>query len=253
MNLQDISVTLLTKNSEKYLKQVLNALQVFGEVLMYDNGSTDQSMEIAAHYPNVNIVRGTFLGFGPTFNAAAKHAKHDWILSIDHDEIVTPELIEAVKNETLDLNTVYSFVHHNYFNDKWIKGCGWYPDRKTKLYNRTQTHFNDVLLHEALKTSGLKQKDFSAPIIHYSYDTISDFLNKMQSYSSLFAKQNCGKKKSSLGKAITHGIVAFIKSYVLKKGFLDGAEGFIISAYNGHTAYYKYLKLREANSRTQRL
>lgn len=253
MNLQDISVTILTKNSQKYLTEVLNALKPFGEVLLYDNGSTDNTLEIASHFSNVTIAKGVFEGFGPTHNAATSCAKNDWILSIDHDEIVTPELVNALLQKSLDSNTVYYVSTHNYFNAKWIKGCGWYPDKKFKLYHRDKTKFTDAQLHESIITTGLKTEAIDAAIIHYSYDSISDFLNKMQTYSTLFAAQNCGKKKSSLGKAITHGIVAFIKSYVIKKGFLDGAEGFIISAYNGHTAYYKYLKLREANSRTQRL
>ncbi len=88
-----------------------------------------------------------------------------------------------------------------------------------------------------------------SPLVHYSYESISDFLQKMQSYSTLFAKQNCGKKSSSPFKAITHGFFAFFKSYIIKRGILGGYEGFVISAYNGHTAFYKYLKLYEANNR----
>ncbi len=252
MNLQEISVTVLTKNSQKYLNEVLNALSAFGEVLLFDNGSTDNTLEIAKKYSNVTLIQDTFKGFGRTHNEASSAAKNDWILSIDHDEIVTPELINTLSHETLDPKTIYSISNHNYFNGKWIKGCGWYPDRKFRLYHRGHTQFTDAQVHESIMTSGLKTRALNGPIIHYSYESISDFLQKMQIYSTLFAEQNCGKKSSSLGAAILHGLSAFIKSYVIKRGFLDGAEGFIISAYNGHTAYYKYLKLLEANSRAQR-
>jgi glycosyltransferase involved in cell wall biosynthesis len=252
MNLQAISVTVLTKNSQKYLKEMLNALQAFGEVLLYDNGSSDLTFEIAKHYPNVTLVKGEFKGFGPTHNEASSQAKNDWILSIDHDEIVTPELINTLLHESLEPNTVYSISNHNYFNGKWIKGCGWYPDRKFRLYHRKHTQFTDAQVHESIKTTGLKTRALNGPIIHYSYESISDFLQKMQIYSTLFAEQNAGKKSSSLGAALLHGVWAFIKSYFIQRGFLDGAEGFIISAYNGQTAYYKYLKLWEAKLRAQR-
>ncbi|MGA2655285.1 MAG: glycosyltransferase family 2 protein [Gammaproteobacteria bacterium] len=252
MNLHEISVTILTKSNQKYLPEVLQALIPFGEVVLYDNGSTDNTLEIAAQFPNVNIMRGTFEGFGPTHNEAVRLAKFDWILSIDADEIVSEELANELASAQLDPKVVYSISSHNYFNGKWIKGCGWYPDRKLRLFNRLTTKFSDAQVHESVITKGLKIRALKGHLVHYSYDTISDFLRKMQNYSTLFASQYCGKRKSSLGIAIVHGVAAFIKSYVIKRGFLDGFEGFVISAYNGHTAYYKYLKLREANLRIQR-
>jgi len=247
MNLQQISVTVLAKNSQKYIHEVLNSLASFGEVLLYDTGSKDATLEIAKQFANIKIIEAPFIGFGPTHNNATACAKNDWILSIDSDEIVTPELIQLLRQEKLDPCTVYSFPRHNYFNGKFIKWCGWYPDHQIKLYNRTKTCFSNDQVHESVIAKGLIQQILKAPIVHYSYGSIDDFLSKMHSYSTLFAKQNSGKKKSSLSKALTHGAFAFFKSYILKKGFLGGYEGFIISTYNSHTAYYKYLKLHEAN------
>lgn len=247
MNLKEISVTVLAKNSEKYLKEVLKALTSFGEVVLYDTGSTDDTIEIAKTFPNVTLLQELFVGFGPTHNMASSAAKNNWILSIDSDEIVTPELLKAITEEETTPQSVYSFQRHNYFNGKFIKGCGWYPDRQIRLYNKTKTKFSDDQVHEAIISQNMRHVALKAPIIHYSYASISDFLSKMQSYSTLFANQYQGKKKSSLSKALSHGTFAFFKSYILKRGFLSGYEGYIISAYNGHTAYYKYLKLKEAN------
>lgn len=244
-----ISVTILTKNSEKYLPQVLDSLKAFNEVLIYDNGSTDQTLSIAKTYPNVCIVVGSFEGFGPTHNKASNSAKYDWILSIDSDEVVTPEMALEIAGLPLKNEAVYSFPRHNFFNGKFIKWCGWYPDRQYRLYNRKHTQFSNAQVHEAIIISNIQHVPLNAPIIHYSYDSISDFLSKMQSYSSLFSQQNFGKKKSSPLKAIMHGMFAFIKSYVIKRGFMGGYEGFVISAYNAHTAFYKYLKLYEKNSK----
>lgn len=242
-----ISVTILTKNSQKYLFDVLTSVQSFSEVVVYDTGSSDDTLEIASKFPNVTIYRESFIGFGPTHNKASAVAKHDWILSIDSDELVTTEMAQEIANLQLNPNCVYSFPRHNYFNGKFIKWCGWYPDFQFRLYNRAVTHFNDAQVHESIVVQGLKNVPLQTPIIHYSYTNISDFLKKMQSYSDLFAAQYQGKKSSSFWKALTHSWFAFFKSYILKRGLLGGYEGFVISAYNAHTAFYKYLKLHEAN------
>ncbi|MBS4167722.1 glycosyltransferase family 2 protein [Parachlamydia sp. AcF125] len=242
-----ISVTILTKNSEKHLREVLKPLLEFHEVVIFDNGSTDQTLEIAKQFPNVSIHQGTFSGFGPTHNRASNLAKNDWILSIDSDEIVTPEMIAEIRQTELSPTCVYSFPRHNYFNGKFIRWCGWYPDRQFRLYHRKQTSFTDAQVHEAIKTDHLTKIPLKSPLKHYSYSSITDFLNKMQTYSDLFAKQNQRKKSSSVTKAILHGFFAFIKSYFLKRGFMGGYEGFVISTYNANTAFYKYLKLYEAN------
>ncbi len=243
-----ISVTILTKNSEKYLDEVIAALKNFDEVLIFDNGSSDNTLKIASKYPNIRIVEGVFEGFGPTHNKASSLAKNDWILSIDSDEVVTPEMSAEILSATLDRDCVYSFPRHNFFNQRWIRWCGWYPDRQYRLYNRQRTRFTDVQVHESIIFEGLDHIPFESPMIHYSYENISDFLGKMQSYSTLFAMQNRGKKKSSPLKAIAHGFFAFFKSYIIKLGILGGYEGFVISSYNANTAFYKYLKLYEANN-----
>lgn len=242
-----ISVTILAKNGQKYLELVLSALQMFDEVVICDTGSTDQTMQIAKHFPNVVIYERPFEGFGPTHNIASHLAKHDWILSIDSDEIVTPALAEEIQKLTLMRGSVYSFPRHNEYRGKWIRWCGWHPDRQIRLYNRLDTRFTEALVHEAVDAALLKNVPLSSPLRHFSYADVNDFLQKMQTYSSLFAVQNRGKKSSSLTKAIGHGLFTFFKSYILKRGFMGGEEGFEISLYNANTAFYKYLKLAEAN------
>jgi glycosyltransferase involved in cell wall biosynthesis len=241
-----ISVTVLTKNSERCLAEVLKALADFDEVVVYDTGSTDRTLSIAREYPNVVLHEGYFDGFGPTHNRASSLAHNDWILSIDSDEVATKELVKEIKALQPSPGTVYTVWRQNYFNGKWIRWCGWYPDRQVKLYNRTQTAFSEAQVHEAVITTGLQVVDLEHPVKHYPYPDIASFLAKMQQYSTLYAQQAKGKP-SSVWKAVGHGSFAFFKSYFLKRGFLGGREGFIISAYNAHTALYKYLKLLEAN------
>lgn len=247
-----ITVTILTKNSEKSLGATLDSLKDFIEVLVYDSGSTDQTIAIASSYPNVTCIQGTFDGFGTTHNRASSLASQDWILSIDSDEVLSSELVAEILSLPLDSSTVYKLFRHNFFNGKRIRGCsGWCPDPVLRLYNRTKTSFSEDAVHEkVIVPHGMQVVPLSSPLLHTPYRSLNDFLNKMQHYSTLFAQQNCGKKKSSIPKAIAHGSAAFFKSYFLKKGFLAGKEGFIISAYNGHTAFYKYLKLAEVNGAT---
>lgn len=244
-----ISVTILTKNSQRYLPEVLASVAGFDEVLIFDNGSTDHTLEIAASFPNVVIKKGEFAGFGPTHNLASALAKNDWILSLDSDEIVTRELWKEINALTLDERSVYSFPRRNFYNGKFIKWCGWHPDRQVRIYNKKKTRFTEAQVHESIISEGMNLVELKHPIHHFSYASQSEFLAKMQSYSELFANQNCGRKKGSPCKAVLHGFGAFLKAYIIKRGFLGGYEGFMISAYNGNTAFYKYLKLYEANKK----
>lgn len=229
-----ISAAVLTKNNEKTIEACLSSIQDLPEVIILDTGSSDRTLEIAGNYPNVTIHKSPFIGFGPLKNLAAEKCSHSWILSLDADEVLTCPLPTDLNPEC-----TYSFPFHNYYNGKWIKGCGWYPDRHVRLYHKSHARFSSDHVHE--KIQGGDEVKLNIPIRHYSYRDIDDFLLKMDRYSTLFAEQS--NKKSSLSKALRHSFWAFLKSYILKRGFLDGREGFIISQYNAHVAYYKYLKL----------
>lgn len=244
-----ISVTILVQDGERHLKNVLASLKDFPEVLILDTGSKDASREIASLFPNVRLIEASFTGFGPSHNHASSLAKNDWILSIDADEVVSKELAKEILSLPLSPENVYSLPFHNYYNGKWIRHCGWYPEHHVRLYHRKQTAFSNVQLHEGVMTKGMKRIRLKNPVNHYSYNSVSDFLIKMERYSNLFVEQHLHKKRSSPLKAWVHGSTAFLKSYFLKRGFLSGYEGLLISAYQGHTAFYKYLKLYQANQK----
>lgn len=243
-----ISVTILTKNSDKYLDKVLSALVSFDEVVIFDTGSTDKTETIAKSFSNVSWHRGSFKGFGPTHNEASSLAKHDWILSLDSDEVMTEELASEIFSLTLDDQTAYSFWRKNFYHGRHIWACGWYPDRVTRLYNRKSTRFSDVKVHEKVLTEGLKRKALQAPVLHFPFDTVSSFLKKIDVYSGLFEST----KKSSIKKAFFHALFSFLRSYIIKGGFLLGAEGLEISWYNMNCAFYKYAKLSEKQSLLQK-
>jgi len=240
-----ITVIVLTQNNQKTIAKTLDSLKNFSEVLVLDSGSTDDTLKIVKNYPNVTIHTSPFLGFGPMRNYAAKLASHDWILSIDSDEVLTKDLEEEILLLKLDPECIYSIQRHNFFNGKRIKWCGgWHPDVVLRLYNRKKTQYSANLVHEKIVEKDYKITPLKAPLLHTPYLEIGDFLHKMQHYTALFATQHA-EKKSSIFQALTHSWYAFIKSYFLKRGFLGGREGFIISIYNGHTTFYKYLKLAQ--------
>jgi len=242
-----ITVCILSKNSAETIRDALDSVKSFSEVLILDNGSTDNTLEIAKSYPNVRIFETPFVGFGPLRNHAAKLATHDWILALDTDESLPSALLEEINSLNLDPQIAYSMPRNNYYNGKHITGCGWSPDRVIRLYHRGQTEYSDSQVHESVNKENITLKRLKSPISHIPFRTTAEFLSKMQNYSSLFAKQYQGKRKSSIGKALFRSFFAFFRFYIIQRGFLLGAEGLIISLYNSNTVFYKYLKLWEKN------
>lgn len=239
-----ISVCILTKNAAKTLKKTLDSTQLFDEVILFDNGSTDETLEMAKSYPNVKTISHPFIGFGPMRNKAAQFAKNDWILALDSDEVLSPALVREIQALQLNEKWAYQIPRHNYYNGKQMKACGWGSEILARLYQRKVHQYSEDQVHEKLLSKN--HKKLSSPLIHTPYRTTEEFLAKMQHYSTLFAKQNKGKK-SSFSKALLHGMFAFLKSYFFKRGIFYGKEGLIISIYNANTAFYKYLKLLEIN------
>ncbi len=245
-----ISVHVLTKNSGGTLLETLKTLTSFPEVVVYDTGSMDETLEIASLFPNVKIHHGSMKGFGAAHNEASMLSSHDWILSIDSDETLSPELVQEIHALRLDPQCVYAILRDNYLNGKKITFCaGWHPDWVVRLYNKQTTRFSTDAVHEKILTQNLRTIPLHHTIRHVPYRTTSDFLEKMQLYSSYFAKQHQGKKRSSLAHALVHSSLAFCKNYFFKRGIFGGREGFILSLYNAQTTYYKYLKLAELNKK----
>jgi glycosyltransferase involved in cell wall biosynthesis len=244
-----ISVTMLTKNSQKYITEVLESLKVFDEVVILDNGSTDETITIAQKYQNVKVYQNEFIGFGPLKNMAIDYASNDWILSIDSDEIMSQNLIDEILKCELKKDTIYSIKRDNCYNKKVIKCCGWENDVVKRLFNRKATRFNTNYVHESIIDNGLKHYTFSNTMLHYSFDSITSLIDKMQHYSTLYAKDHKGKKSSSPLKAFIRGSFAFFKYYILKRGFLNGYEGLAISISNANGVFYKYMKLYEENKK----
>lgn len=247
--MEKISAVILTKNSSRLLREVLEALESLDEVVILDNGSNDSTLEIAKGFKNTSIHYHEFIGFGAMKKLGANLAKNDWILTLDSDEIASKELIDEIASLEFKPEYCYTYDVKNYFNGKHIYSCGWGNDRCIGLYHKQYFNFNTELVHESiipLCNNPMQIFDLKGHISHYPYENLESFLDKMQKYSTLFAREKYGKKSSVL-KAITHSTWCFFKNYFLQKGIFQGYEGFVIASYNAQTAFWKYLKLHAMN------
>jgi glycosyltransferase involved in cell wall biosynthesis len=243
-SLDKITFVLIVKNAEISLQDTLEAIKNCPNILVYDNGSQDNTQAIVLQYPKICFYQGTFEGFGPTRNKAAKMAKTPWVFHLDADEVPSKKLLEELTNLKLDSNCVYSILRDNYFWNKAMKGCsGWSSDIVTRLYPQDKTSYSQDLVHEKVLSKGFGVIKLTGTLKHTPYPSLSSMMEKMEHYSTLFCKNT--KKKAHALSPFTHGIWAFIKSYIFKKGIFQGYRGYILSKYIADTAFYKYLKLYE--------
>ena len=247
MLIKNISAIVLAKNNDNTIRKTLQSLSDFKDVVVYDNGSIDETMNIAKEFDNVNLIQGDFKGFGWTKNQAVSFAKNDWVIIIDSDEVVDKELFVILQSKELDNNTVYQLNFKAYYKDIQVKYCGWNNQKIKRMYNKISTSYNMNDVHEDIISDNFNIELLNGNVEHYSYHTISQFIIKADHYSTLFAKNNVGRKSSSPLKAILNGIYSFIKTYFFKRGFLDGYVGLIISFSHMVTNFYKYIKLYELN------
>ncbi len=248
----NISAVVLAKNNEATIRKTLEALCEFTDVVVYDNGSSDVTMDIAKEFSNVNLIEGEFRGFGWTKNKAASYAKNDWILIVDSDEVVDDTLRETLQTKQLNKKTVYILNFRAFYKEREVKHCGWNNQKIKRLYNKSITKYNDNDVHEDIITDGLKTEVLPGNMEHYSYQSIEQFVAKANTYSTLFAQNNAGKKSSSPSKAFFNGAFSFIKTYFFKQGFRDGYVGLLIAYSHMVTNFYKYLKLYELNEALKR-
>jgi len=249
--IKHISCVIIAHNAQKTLPSVLDSLVDFSEVVIYSNNSSDKTDEIASSYPNVHLITGDFLGFGPTKNRAVSFAKNDWILSLDADEVLSSEFISELQHIELCENNIYTINRINYYKTREIKHC-WGNDTIVRVFNRKRTSFTDKKVHEKIISDNLSTIALQGIVKHYPYSSITEFITKLDRYSSIYAEDNMGKKRSSPTKAIFNALFSFIKTYFFKRGFLDGYAGLIIAFSHMATNFYKYIKLYEKNLELKR-
>lgn len=249
--IENITPVIIAKNAENTIKETLQSLSDFLEVILYLNDSDDDTNSIASKFSNVKIIEGEFIGFGPTKNLASSYASNNWILSFDSDEVLLKDLLKEIKELKLDSDKeVYVLKRDNYFLGKKVKYSGWGKDLLVRLYNKNQYNFNKNMVHEYVEIDkATKQTVLAHSFKHNAIWDISQQLAKMQHYSTIFAKENKGKRSSSVPLAVIKSLYHFLRIYIIKLGFLDGFAGFMISASGANGVFYKYIKLYVENKK----
>ncbi|MGM0954044.1 MAG: glycosyltransferase family 2 protein [Pseudomonadota bacterium] len=242
-----ITANIITLNEERNIKACIESVaEVCDEIIVVDSGSTDKTMEIAASL-GAKIVEQPYLGDGPQKNVALPHASNFWVLSIDADERLTPEMIATIKSLDLDKTSydAFSFRRRNMIGSRWIRHCGWYPDYCIRLFRKDRAQFSDSKQHSKVTTSNVKATD--SDIIHYSYQNLGQLFAKPgRNFSSRAAKimYQKGKRAHAWSPAV-HGLNAFIRKYLFQRGFLGGVDGMTVSLASAVNSYLKYAKLLE--------
>jgi len=235
--LSKISVAMMAKNADDTIDEVLDALQAFDEVLLYLNDSTDRTKSIAQKYENVNIVEGEFLGFGQSKNEAAKLSKHDWILSLDSDEVLSKALVDEISQQDFsDIHKLYKLKRDNYFLGHKTQNS----NLIVRIYNKNYTKFDDCLVHEKIivpKKSQLITLKHS--IKHLFILDINQTLTKIIQYTDLGSD---GKKTCYFVVVIAKSIYAFLKTYLLQGNILKGWVGYALAVNSANKRHYKYIK-----------
>lgn len=249
------SIVIVCKNEGAVIHHVLQSAQtITDDVLVYDNGSTDDTITIAARYPNVRVHKGAWLGFGKTKQAATLLAKHDWVLSLDADEALDQQLQQQLA--TLQLNNekvAYKLQYKNFLGSKHIRWGEWGFDAHIRLFNRRHITWNDAPVHEELwipKETTIQK--LSGSVLHRTVKDTATYSNKVVKYALLNAeKLKARGKKATFLKRYISPPFAFVKYYVFMLGFLDGWEGLLCARMTSYYTFLKYARLHELNELTK--
>lgn len=244
-----ISATIITFNEEKKIERCLKSLQgIADEIVVVDSFSTDATAEICARYPVV-FLQNPFGGYIAQKNYAMERAAHDHVLSLDADEVLSEELkasILAVKEQWGDCDG-YAFNRFNNYCGKWIRFCGWYPDRKIRLWDRRKGRWSGEDPHDKVQLSAGRVKTLRGDLLHYAYLTVDEHLTQMHKFAEVAAraKYRNGKRPVFLVHVVLNPLFKFFRKYLLQLGFLDGYYGFVFCATTSALNFYKYLRLYE--------
>ncbi len=249
-----LSVAIITRNEEERLPACLEGLGFADEVVVVDSESTDHTVDVARSF-GVNVFVQPWMGYSDQKQYAVDRCGSRWVLVLDADERVPPETARTISEaleETDPSSSAFSLKRRNFLHDKWIRHCGWWPDRVLRLVDKTRGRFDGRAVHEGWTTEG-KILHLDACIEHVSFRDYSHLLEKMERYSTLAAEEMYGSGiRTNALEPVSHGTWMFIRTYLLELGLLEGFDGFMISATNAGGSFLKYAKLREKWERQRR-
>ena len=242
-----LSVVIITHNEEANLGRTLESVMPLvrdgrGEIIILDSGSTDRTLDIARSF-GAKVFLEEWKGYATQKNSASEKATGDWILSLDADESLEPELADEISNQSRAASVGFWMPRKNFFLGRWIKHGGFWPDPKLRLFRRGAGMFEDCLVHEDIKLNGPTDR-LQHALVHHSYPTLTDYIEHMNRYSSLGAEM-AGARGFSFVDIMVRPAATFIYNYFFRLGFLDGREGLLLHLYHAAYVSWKYAKAWE--------
>ena len=246
-----LSVTIVTLNEAAHIAAAIRSVSWADEVIVVDSGSTDETVAIARREGARVEARG-WTGWVDQKNYAAELATHDWILSLDADERVTPDLAAEIRAllAGTPAHMAYRIPRVAFHLGRWIRTTDFYPDFQTRLYERRHARWRGKYVHESL-SSDTPPGRLTHELQHFSFANLADHLDRLNRYSTLAARQlyESGRRTNVIGLMV-HPVAAFVRNYVLRRGFLDGTTGLTLSAVNAYGVFIKMAKLHELQRQT---
>jgi glycosyltransferase involved in cell wall biosynthesis len=240
-----LSVIVITKNEEASIGACLASVDWADEIIVVDSGSTDGTVDVCRRHTDKVHVAADWRGFGPQKNRALASATGEWILSLDADERVTPELRREMEGAMTDPGdrAAFAMPRRSSYCGRPMRHSGWWPDYVTRLFRRGRARFSDAMVHERLIVDGPVGR-LRRPLVHDAFGDLEEVLETMNRYSTAGASAMHERgKRATPATAILHGFWSFFHTYVVRAGFLDGREGFMLAVSNAEGTYYRYLKL----------
>lgn len=247
-----LSVIVITKNEVSNLGRCLQSAAFADELVVVDSGSTDGTQALARSHGARVIEPPDWPGFGAQKQRALDAAVGTWVLSLDADEWLDATLAAAIQQAINNTSAstkpdAFEVTRMSAFCGQWMRASGWYPDRGVRLFRRGAARFSTDLVHEHLDLTGPAKstlKRLPGVLLHNSIPTLENAIAKMNRYSSGRARDLQARgRRGSLGSALGHGLWAFLRTYLLKRGFMDGQLGLVLALHNAETTYYRYLKM----------
>ncbi|MFZ0937667.1 MAG: glycosyltransferase family 2 protein [Bryobacteraceae bacterium] len=241
-----ITATIITFNEERNITRAIEGLRCCDEILIVDSGSTDRTTELAEKL-GARVIEANWRGYAGQKNWAAEQASHDWILSLDADETLSEALEAEIWNvkKSGPRYDGYTMPRLARYMGRWILHSGWYPDRKLRLYDRRQAKWVGDFVHESVAVSG-RVGHLQSNLLHFTCESLSEHIKTMERYTTLAAQELASRRiKVPLYRVLFSPVWAFVKSYFLNGGFLDGPEGLTISYM---AAFYTFLKFTKARN-----
>lgn len=242
-----LSAIIITLNEEKNIGRCIESVKnVADEIIVVDSFSTDRTKEICTSH-GIRFIQNEWKGYSAQKNFAQDLASHNFIISLDADEALSNELsesISAVKN--LDVIQIYSFNRLTNYCGKWIRHGGWYPDIKTRMYDRRKSKWEGSIHERLLFPDGEKVTLLKGDCHHYTFYTVEEHRKQVEKFTTLMAEEEFSKGRQASWLRVVFGpVVKFIRDYIIRGGFIDGKEGFLISRISAYATFLKYSKLRK--------